>query len=286
MSLYDISTADFIRYLYCMYKMEHLRSAKLLIDNHVSNYGILDELIASGNPDFNTRIFKDQLARVKNQMPKLSTKVLPSLYHFTSYEQSGFDVELLKEVDSKTPSSVLPFNSPFHLQRAMGHRLRFYKIDDLKTLLGLYSSCGKIALNSCTSNIGPYKINLIANLINFYDEQVLRIVREQGFTPCKRGLFFVDHDSKVDLVRENLPGMIDVLVDEADEYIWGPATDRLKDKLITCASSSDLKASDRHAQYKLVNYLANYTTLSELQDDELRTDAVKRFIIKKKENNI
>ncbi|HBA37079.1 MAG TPA: hypothetical protein DCY94_00010 [Firmicutes bacterium] len=286
MTLYSISTYELVRRLSQSRDLLDLFRAEALVKNGIKNYGQLEEAVNEGEYIFGEYIFDDPFFRdvireAKIQLIKNSRRkdCYPSLYYFSNYEEAPVSKRFLEHSDSITPSSVLPLRAPYTFMPSTDYRLKGYTIYELKHLLSHYSLSGKIALIASTYNVGDYKVKRIVGCLKLYDEQILRIVREEDVSNYEGALFFKDAESKQSIVSDNLSSMASVLMTAGREYVWGTPTDGQKEALLNRVVAPRLK-KDFIVRDRLISYFADYATLSELQSKESREEVVKRFILK------
>lgn len=259
--------------------LEESMALSALLKYKVKTYAELKTFIECGYPEFNTAYFYDLLKKGEAYIEKCSKKVTNApLYTFDTYQKSGLDVSALEKVDEVVKSNVLPYNSPLTRDDGLIVRLRGLTIADLKSLLSLYGTNTKNALEMTTASFGHAKSEQVARLIKFYEDQVVRTASSYASLNNSENLFYDGLSYKRHLVATNCVDILDTLK-ESTEFIWGTTTPEQMQDLTRKVTYPNSRKDDA-ARNKFINDIAYYTTMDELNDDVARKRATQRFIIR------
>lgn len=283
MNIYELSTYPFIKDArsYRQSSLEDKVAAALFLEYHIINYGLLEEAINKGIPEFQNNYFFQMLKKAYDTLNKENNKKLTApVYSFDTYSLSGLPIDVLSHTDYVTSCTVLPFNSPLADNRGLAYRLSEFNIQMAKEMLASYATSSKNALEMCVFNFGHNKSEQLFSLIKFYEDQIIRTASETPDLKTFTGsLFTKDAKEKRSIVAGNALDMCDYLLSEGDEFIWGKMTnekkDTLKARIYHPNDSKDLKT-----HFKFIDTISSYTTLQELETPLSRKRALDRFIIK------
>jgi len=254
-----------------------------LIDIQITDFQQLSDLIDMRHPDFNNEFFINYLSNIKRRI-EISNNVKhePELYISDIYEKSGYDketIELIKEKDNRIMGNELLYTNPFINASVIGDRLGYFSISQIRYLLEHCVVTGKNAFHS-EHNIGIVTVNKVYNAMKMYEEQIIRQLKENN-DYIANNIFYYDYSEKLLLVLEQLNDIFEYLIENANECVWGNLTDyqkwemqygKLKKYINNPLENTNLT--------KFVNYIANYTTLSELEKGLVKTKILDRFIKK------
>ena len=129
------------------------------------------------------------------------------------------------------------------------------------------------------SKIANKDLDKIYSAIRLYDEQVLRQYKE-NIDSDEENIFLVNQMEKRNLVLEKYEEIIEYLLENSNNhsFVWGEFTPR-KQVLMENTLVSKSKVASM-IKDNLVNIITNYTTLSELKSDLVKSKTLDRFIIK------
>lgn len=198
------------------------------------------------------------------------------IFTFSSYQNSNGDIETLKLTDRLNNGNVLLYCCPTTRGGTRINQLKLMSIDEIKNLA---SHLTQYSLDNalCSNNyFGMNTVKRVVNVINFYEEQVLRQAEETKERNIN--LFLLNKEAKDEIVESQFKEIIEYLVDNAEQCVWGNLPITKKNQLlrsihpVTTASIEDRR--------RLVNAISNYTTLSELEDGIVKKKTLNRFIVK------
>ena len=117
----------------------------------------------------------------------------------------------------------------------------------------------------------------VQNMINFYEEQVIRQAKETGKLGVN--LFDLNKNEKREIVEKDINEIIEYLLDNAEVCVWGPLSVTSRNVLNgVLDNSKSIRAYN--AKYGLIDAISDYTTLSEVEDGLVRKRVLDRFIVK------
>jgi len=116
----------------------------------------------------------------------------------------------------------------------------------------------------------------IVNGINMYNEQLLRQSLE---TPNNvDNLFTYNQQEKREIIESELDEIVNYLITNADTCIWGKVL-----QLPLISMINIYRENDSARRERLINCLANYTTLGEIEHGFVKSKVLdKRFITKRR----
>ena len=241
----------------------------ILINYNIYNVDQLEKLILSGNNDFKRGEFIYILKRANDTLDKIKAGILYNRTYNIDYDDSTFNKEKLLRIDQETSSQVLMVTSPIGISK-LPLDLKKINIKLAKDLLQNYDLEGNNALVASIRGIGIKETlwNFIEAL-KFYNSYMLEISKNN---PDYEGnLFFKDKEQKMELVQEKLNLILEIIGDY-QYFIWGPASN-----LIKIIKSEARKKYPNWQYFNFINYISNYTSLEELQNDATLKLALNRF---------
>ena len=284
-NLENVSTERLITFLKCdIYKMGEVQDAYTLLNKYaIKDYQKLKDLILSGKRDFDNEFLKNALSSVEQNV-KYANEIgrEPLIYACNNYDGANVDEKTLKITDRKTLCGVLLYKSPAIFSKGKSGALTHIQISDAKDLLGKVAGHSKTSVGS---NAFVESMTRFTNLdairlrdaINFYEEQVLRQAEET--TRKKINLFELNQKEKYLIVRAEIKNIVKYLVENADVCVWGDFTPAQKVRLMN-AVTTYRGYENQVLRDRIINVIANYTTLSELKSDVVKEKTLDRFIIK------
>lgn len=165
--------------------------------------------------------------------------------------------------DRKNNGNLLLLKNPTKKFSSRYSSLSDKSISKIKSDLGLMTEYGdNYALFSYRS-IGRNEIKNILKALKMYDEQVLK---QSNLTDDQSNIFIFNHDEKADIVSDNYENIINYFVDNNKDLLWGKMTDNQKRLYLSSVTKKTI--DDRLTRKNIINYVANYTTLDELENIE------------------
>lgn len=278
-TLKDISTYGLIRrgvyYQDCAKYFNH--NATALLQYKIRDYNELEQAILSGNPNFQSEFFYNEIQNAKEKLASLNLKDLEDArFKFDTYRDSGYQEAVLNSSEEKINGSNILVSSPLALQRSTTDRLKEFNVAQIKSLLEKVSFTGRNALTYYLCSFGDTKTFRVIEAIRFLEEQMLRIAASIPDYMDQSDLFRVDAKIKREMIRDDLERIITEFLSGNDAYIFGALTDRAKAK-IQEAVLKPLNAWDAKIQNRIINMLADYTIREELEPGIKRVRAMERF---------
>ena len=245
----------------------------------------LNDLIDAGDSYFDTVGFKEYLSLIKDiiQQPKYLYKNA-QIYNVDNYKNFNVDDDMLKElreVDLNVYGGDLLFCNPLTKSSAINFKLRRFNVAKIKYLLEhcvvtRTCSVGENALANMRG-FGSNNISKVVNSIKFYEEQVIRQLKENNGN-IDSNLFYKDYDDKIFIILDNLNEIAQYFVENANECVWGKISIPQKEALISKVNKKN--PVDDIIVSNFVNAIANYTTISELDKGVVKNKTLNRFIVK------
>lgn len=126
-------------------------------------------------------------------------------------------------------------------------------------------------------SFGPSSTRQVVKSVKFYEEQVLR----QALETNQRGinLFTLNKNEKERIVEEEFNDIVEYLVDNANECVWGELTDSQKRRMLE-STISLRKEEQLKVRRCLIDMISNHTTLSELEQGVVKKRTLDRFIVR------
>lgn len=264
-------TLENISALSLLEKCQDEKIQKILIENQILTYQDLKDL-----SEENTKIrqmFSETISRIEEFIDKSNEKGKePQIYTESIYPSNNS----LEVTDMYTKGRDLLLWNPTTEKYIKCFSIRDISIVEIKHLL---SHCDVYGKNLLTRLMGIGDINIIEILsaISMYEEQVIR----QSYETKARNinLFTLNQEVKKEIVMASLRDIVDYLFDNTkEELIWGKLTEPQK-RLLLSATLNNNK-TDNIIRNHLVDIIANYTTLSELEEGITKTKTLNRFIKK------
>lgn len=284
-TLEDISIQNLYDYLIERYGKNN-DLVKIIVENNIENYGQLENLVnkIKYNKDINVGIFRRFLSSaIDNLETTNSLTEGPNICKFNTYNNSKIDINSLEKTDKETSCTKLIYFNPtrFYYSSKMTefNKLSIYQAKYLlsrgyisKTQKGLKGVQNALIAN--IKNLGYKDIPRLEKTIKFYEEQVIRQAQELGLE--KVNYFNLNKEEKELIIRDNYEEIMEYIVLNANNYIWGELTPPKKEIML---HSIDGTGNYRKVKDNFVNIFSDYTTLSELENEDVKTKVLKRFII-------
>lgn len=226
LTIYNLSTNEYIEEGLRFFRIYGYdgKYVQTLIDNNIINFGLLEEAVLSGKAMYQHEEYIDALAKAQKKVKALSGRVKPiQFYEFPKYQASGLNIDVLNNTDAQVMGDVLPVTTILNIDSSNKEHLANVNIYDLKRMLSRVEPSGR---NSCFDYTGIKKINRVAEAIQFYDDQVLRVAQNTpNLDDYEGNLFMKDKDVKEKVVRMRLHEIGLVLLDQGNSFIWGDMSD-------------------------------------------------------------
>lgn len=227
-------------------------------------------------PQYNWFDVMKDISDVERQM-NLANK---NGYQAEMYYTKGYSNEELSQQDLENYGEILLLNNPIDF-KVKYRRLEDLSIAQIKTDLAHTFPNGKnfvVASNSRYRKIGNNSIPRLISAIEMYEEQIER--QSQLTSERDINLFELDKDIKLEITEEMYNEIIMYLVYNANErLVWSTLSDA--QKKLYLSSAINKKRKDIETRERIKEYIANYTTLPELEkvaNNNLKV--LKRFIVK------
>ena len=253
---------------------------ELFIKYDIRDYQRLKDLLNSQKEEFKSVSYflKNKLYEVEFELKKKNElDVEPEIFTFETYKNSGLDNETLKLTDRENNGNILLYSCPTIRGGARINRLKYMSIDEIKKLASHLSEYHFENELSMQRNFGIDTVKRAVDVVKFYEEQVLRQAKETEERDIN--LFLLNKDAKDEIVESQFKEIIEYLLDNAEQCIWGnlPNTKKLQMLRAIYAVRGEGVLEDRR---RLVNAISNYTTLSELEQGVVKKRTLDRFIVR------
>lgn len=246
----------------------------------IQDYQRLKDLLNCKKEEFESisYILKNELYKIELRLKnKNEIDIEPEIFTFSNYQNSNIDIETLKLTDRVNNGNILLYSCPTTRGGTRINKLKTMSIAELKNLSSHLSQY-RFDNALCTkSYFGIDTVKRVVDVIKFYEEQVLRQAKETEERDIN--LFLLNKEAKDEIVELQFNEIIEYLVDNAEQCIWGnlPSSKKLQLLRIIKAGKRENAIEDRK---RLVNAISNYTTLSELEQGVVKKRTLNRFIIK------
>ena len=277
LTLYDLSTYNYIKNgLKSMeFHGKDFFKVQVLLDNDITNFGLLEEYINIGREEFQEEILLSALDSAKTALIRMNKKTHKrAMFTFPDYDFSIHPKDALEKCDKQVDSSSLIL-SPIQLKHSkMKDTLTGINIYDLKRLLGTRSLNDKNALLSYTSDISIKNLHKIIHAIEFYDKQIMRVTNNIPKGELPDNIFTLNSLEKEKIIDYRLDDIVAIIF-AYHEFVWGSLSNNQKDKYPN-AILNPKTMQDKELKENFITIIRDYTTLEELQDLEL-APTLRRF---------
>ena len=193
------------------------------------------------------------------------------------YYTKGYSDKELSQQDLFNGGGILLLNNPTDF-KVKYRTLETKSIAEIKTNLAHTLPNGQNVVSASYRKIGDGSINGLVSSIEMYEDQIQRqsqLTKERNIN-----LFNLHKDTKMDITEEMYNEIIMYLVYNTNErLVWSSLSDAQKQLYLSSAINK--KQEDIKTKQRIKEYIANYTTLPELErvaDHDLKV--LKRFIVK------
>ena len=277
-----------------IYLMEYLERRNLssqiykyiyeLFDKYdVRNYQKLKDLLENRDVFFNDMFISEYL---NCELDKVICRVRdanllgkePDIYTFDNYNDFDIDRRTLDITDSQNNGDILLYKNPINLLSCRKRYLGNYSISLIKYYLGHLTAYGLDNLFiTHVHSFGHSSTMQVVKSIKFYEEQVLRQMIETNKREIN--LFTLNRSEKEKIVEEEFSDIVEYIVENASECIWGELTVSQKRRMLE--STVSLRKEEQLKVRKcLIDMISNYTTLGELEQGVIKKRILDRFIVK------
>jgi len=279
--LEDISIKPLVSYAQDMGRVNEMWQYlyKLLYD--VSDYQKLKELLDSNSSDLQyesvLKYLRDELEMVERNIKNANVEGrCLEIFKFDN-EVSMIDKNTLQITDDENTGVSLLYCSP--MQRCGGKitRLNRLSVSEIKHMIGHVDNVYLKNMFLSMRGIGMETVRKLADSVKFYNKQLLR----QSMETEERGinLFTFNKRLKDEIVESEIKEIVEYLVDNAKECVWGELSDTQK-KHMVMASLSYKGCYVQKDKKALIDMVSDYTTLSELEQGVVRKRTLDRFIVR------
>lgn len=253
---------------------------ELLVLYDVEDYQRLKDLLNSGNPEFNVvyNFLSEELLEVERDVKNANLLgVEPQIFCFDDYSNSLVDDKTLSITDKSNNGDVLLYTSPMVRGGARVNQLKYMSIDEIKHLSSHLNSYKLQNALTLKRNFGIDTVERVVDRVKLYEQQVLR----QASETSERGinLFMLNKKTKDEIVESEIKDIVEYIVDNATECVWGSLSSTQKLRLMKSVLPSRSEGT-LHDKMALINVISNYTTLSELEQGVIKKKTLDRFIVR------
>ena len=252
---------------------------EVFVKYDIRDYQRLKDLLNSQKEEFQSVSYflKRRLYEVEMELKKKNElDVEPEIFTFQAYQNSNIDIETLKLTDRENNGNVLLYSCPTIKGGARINILKTLSIDEIKNLA---SHLNQYHFNNALSmkrNFGIDTVKRVADVVKFYEKQVLRQAKETEERDIN--LFLLNKDAKDEIVESQFKEIIEYLLDNAEQCIWGNLPSSKKIQMLRTINA--IRGGILEDRRRLVNAISNYTTLSELEQGVVKKRTLDRFIVK------
>ena len=166
----------------------------------------------------------------------------------------------LFHTDEFNNGKILLLNNP-----TREHPLKYRELDNLtmeeiKRLLTLTTAKGDNYLLSLLKNVGSQSASKLLEAVNMYSDQV---ERQAELAKNRRNYFVFQQGKKRLIVEDQYRYIIEYLMANTNEFVWGDLSDNQRAKFE--ASIKDKNPIDSKIRSSMIDIVANYTTVPELE---------------------
>lgn len=278
-TLEKISLFPFIHHLATMLHIDYYNNLYIfLTTNKIYDFKRLEEFMRAGYPLVNNKEFYKMLEKAYKTLSRINSRQLePQTYSSNQWliNDNHFQ-QLIVFTDNAVILDDILIKNPVNARNTKS-QLDWCTISFAKDLMGKITIDGKNALAEVLKNVGPTKINKIADNISLYDEQIRHIIKEtpESFTG---NLFFKDWNPKNQIISTEIKDIVLYLVNNGEYFMWGQMTDKAKKAFLQAVLNP--KSERNVIRQNIITLLTNYTTLSEVENGLTRTRAIDKFIIR------
>lgn len=243
------------------------------IEQHqINNYQSLYDILLEYPDDKALLPLSIVLERVASAMNRANNtgKDVES-YPTEGYSKTDIDDYTIFLTDSNVSGKKLIYNPPTYAESLKKEMISDKSVSQLKYLLQHTEPNGTCAFRRIYSRFSQNNTIQLQNAINFYEQQVIRQYEETHKTGVN--LFTLNYEQKRPLAEEQLPEIISYLIDmRYEKLIWGDFSASQKSTILRA-----IKGENNPCKENFIDIIANYTTLSELEEGVVKTKVIDRF---------
>lgn len=261
---------------------KHDPIAKALKHYYIRDYKQLEHFINSGNEYYDIEFFRNWLNLIKQNIAYANEKgITTTQFIFNVAEKGGVDLKTIRTTDRKVFCRQLVINNPILGPSEQVSKIRDLRIYDAKLLLGKVvahdiETVGQNAFLATYPTFSCEEVIKLVYAIYFYEQQIVR----QSQTTQETGinLFRLNKESKVEIINKNIEFIINYILRNATECVWGPLTPLQKQRLLSTLRKRK-NTEDKLLIGRLTQMISNYTTLDEIKSG-VKEKTLDRFIVK------
>ena len=251
---------------------------EMLLINDVFDLNSLEWFLTNNKNQLNEKDY-NYLSMFFNEMyikASLNEKIEYNSYLLKEIETD----KKIKYTDSLVRCDKLPIFSPitYYPLEAKASRITINDAKNMldKVVIGKKRNNVENALKNYLKIKSEDEMLKIVNGINMYNEQLLRQSLE---TPNNvDNLFTYNQQEKREIIESELDEIVNYLITNADTCIWGKVL-----QLPLISMINIYRENDSARRERLINCLANYTTLGEIEHGFVKSKVLdKRFITKRR----
>ena len=179
----------------------------------------------------------------------------PEVFYPRDYKDDS-----LKYVDRLNNGGILLLSNPTKEFSTTYRSIENISLEDIKRFLSLTNARGDNFFLYKSRKVGKKRIPRVLEAVNMYSDQVER----QAELAKKRVNYFTFQQSaKKEIVEEEYDDIIEYLLTNTDEFVWGELSDFQKS--IIEGSMNNKNQIDRLVRGRMVDIVTNYTTKPELE---------------------
>lgn len=247
---------------------------RLLIEYEIYDCQRLLDFVRAGSLEFQDRKFYSILESASKLVIYMNSRnIAPDIIKFDLPKDEN-ERRLFSIADREVIVNRLPTFHPATQTKSSFGSLEM-NIETIKMLLGKLTLEGK---NGIYLFFSPRLIikELLLRGIPLYHEQLRRVIQTlPDISNYRENVFELDRDEKREIVNEHIDMIIEFMLENGEEFVWGTLLNRNREDLI-----KDIR---RGKENRFKNYIkdvvTDYTTLEELEKDPLGSETLKRFII-------
>lgn len=263
-TLKDVSTEDLIYgYLSGKERFE-------LNLNVITNYYELGEFLRK-NPQWENSDISKKYFILVDKINSLPSSFIPNIYNIPIYEDYGLHYN-----DKLVFGSSLILESPTSTNRYLSEVLKDVTIEKIKfgmTHVDFY-------LKNCFEHMrymhGRNAVKVLKGL-EMYNQQIERQAQETS----RRDINLFDYmleERKARVNKEITEIIVWLIQNTSEKFVWGELTETQKKKYISAITRDFLP--DLFLKNNLIDIIARYVTMSEVEEGLTKGETLKRFIIK------
>lgn len=204
------------------------------------------------------------------------------LFQPCDYKNILIDRNILDSIDKAVTGDRLIFNNPLTATSIKNIRLGKLNIYQIKRLLkyAVYNKNSREFQNALAFKIKNFTkddIKRVLVALDFYEQQIVRLMSENI---VDKNLFFSNQSKREMLVQEQLREIVEYILDNANETVWGNISNSQRKLLLSFFSSRGGRISE-NTKNNFIQEIVDYTTLSELESGIVKTKTIDRFIVKR-----